>query len=109
MDTSLMKSVKGSLMKEIPNLTSIVHEERSASCLPNDVKHSMLDFGSRITGWESLESVADSGHSEEFREPKNTDILQVWYLSIDTHSIFLHVEFEDELPISVLKRQGKSF
>jgi hypothetical protein len=50
-----------------------------------------------------LESVAVVGLSGEFREAYNTGILQFWYLSIDIHFIVFHVEFEDELSISVMK------
>jgi hypothetical protein len=53
-----------------------------------------------------LESVAVSGLTGKFRQAYNTDILQVWYLSIDMPSILLHMEFEDGLSISVLKNRA---
>ncbi|SAM09788.1 hypothetical protein [Absidia glauca] len=74
----------------------------SASYLPNDTTN--VSFGGCIHRlWGGLESVAVLGLGVVFSEAHNTLILQVWYLSIGTHCIFLYVEFEDGLSISVSK------
>jgi hypothetical protein len=56
--------------------------------------------------WGPLESVSVLGLSVVFREVCDTDIRQVWYLSIDTQFILLHVEFEDGLSILVLQKRA---
>jgi hypothetical protein len=38
------------------------------------------------------------------REICNTNLLHLWYFSIDIHSILLHVKFEDGLSIQVMKK-----
>jgi hypothetical protein len=50
-----------------------------------------------------LESVSILGLSVVLREAHSKGAFQVWYHSIDIHSILFHVEFEDGLSISVLK------
>jgi hypothetical protein len=57
---------------------------------------------------ESLESIAVLGLHAVLKEAHSSDILQIWYHSIDKHCILSHVEFEDELYISVLKNRGNS-
>jgi hypothetical protein len=50
-----------------------------------------------------LELVAVLRLNVVLREEYNTDILQVWYPSIDMQCILFDVEFENGLSISVLK------
>jgi hypothetical protein len=63
----------------------------------------MLGLGGWIAKYEVTESVADFGLGGVFTHTYDTDILQVWCISIDMHFILLHVEFEDELFLSVSK------
>ncbi|SAL97171.1 hypothetical protein [Absidia glauca] len=55
--------------------------------------------------WGPLESVSVLGLSVVFREVGDTDIRQVWYLSIDTQFPLFHVEFEDGLSTLVLQNR----
>jgi hypothetical protein len=63
----------------------------------------MLVSVDAFTDFGELESVAVLGLGVVFSEAHNTLILQVWYLSIGTRCIFLHVELENGLYISVLR------
>jgi hypothetical protein len=53
-----------------------------------------------------LESPAVWRVSEEFSEAYNTDILQVWYHSIDVQLVLSHVKFGAVLFISILKNRA---
>jgi hypothetical protein len=55
-----------------------------------------------------LESIAVLGLSVAIREAYSTGILYVWYHSTDIRFILLHVQFEDGLSSSVLKKGGNS-
>jgi hypothetical protein len=63
----------------------------------------MLGFGGPLPTLEPLESVAVLGLRVAFKDVYSTDILQVWYHSIDIHFFFIHVQFEDWLSIQFLK------
>jgi hypothetical protein len=52
-----------------------------------------------------LEPVAVLGLNGELKEVYDAGILQVWYLSIDIHSILFHVKFEDGLSIPFMKER----
>jgi hypothetical protein len=56
-----------------------------------------------------LEPGAVFGLNVEFRKAYATEALQIWYFSIDIHSIVLHVKFEDWFSISVLKNRATSY
>jgi hypothetical protein len=50
-----------------------------------------------------LQSVAVLGLVVVLVDAYNTELLEVWYLSIDIHFILFYVEFESGLSASVLK------
>jgi hypothetical protein len=47
--------------------------------------------------------------SGEFKEPYSIGTLQLWYPLTDMHFILPHVEFEDELSISILKNKATCY
>jgi hypothetical protein len=53
-----------------------------------------------------LESVAILGLNVALTGAYNTDVLQVWYRSIDIHFILFYVKFEDGLSTSVLNTEA---
>ncbi|SAM05146.1 hypothetical protein [Absidia glauca] len=56
---------------------------------------------------ERLESVAILGLRVAIREAYNTNILQVWYFSIDSHFALLYVDFEERAIHLGYEKQGQ--
>jgi hypothetical protein len=63
----------------------------------------LMDGGPTL---KPLTSAAVLGLGVAFTATYNTGILQVWYHLIDRHFNLLHVRFEDELSISLLKNRA---
>jgi hypothetical protein len=56
-----------------------------------------------------LETIAILGLDVVLKDSYGTDILQIWYHSIDIHFILLHVKFEDGSSISFLKNRATRY
>jgi hypothetical protein len=95
------------LVKQITNLTSNL-TWRTLYISSNESYQERWVWWTDYRLLRPLKSVAVLELSLVFRQVCNTYILHFWYHSIDIHSIFLHMEFEDGLSIQVM-RKGQLF
>jgi hypothetical protein len=66
----------------------------------------MLCFRGCLVNFCTTRNSRCFGLNVVFANPLNTDTLQVWYASIDTHFLLLYVKFENKLSISVLRNKA---